>query len=48
MAAYRAHAAQDGAAWFAVGWLAANHPASAAQCRKALAKVAELTPFWKS
>jgi len=48
MAAYRALAATDGAAWFAVGWLAANHPASAKQCRKALAKVAELTPFWKS
>ena len=48
MAAYRAHAANDGAAWFAVGWLAAHHGASATRCRKALAKVAELTPFWTS
>lgn len=47
MAAYREHAAKDGAAWFAVGWLAANHPASATQCRKALAKLADLRPFWK-
>lgn len=48
MAAFRAHAAKDGAAWFAVGWLAAQHPASAVQCRKALARVAEVAPFWKA
>lgn len=48
MAAYRAQAATDGAAWFAVGWLAANQAASAMQCCKALAKVAEQRPFWKA
>ncbi|MDM0024827.1 CYTH and CHAD domain-containing protein [Variovorax saccharolyticus] len=47
MAAFRAHAAHDGAAWFAVGWLAANQPASAKLCRQALVRLADLRPFWK-
>ena len=47
MAAFRAHAAHDGAAWFAVGWLAANQPASAKLCRKALVRLADLRAFWK-
>lgn len=46
--AYRENAAHDGQAWFAVGWLSAQQPASAAECRKALDKIADARPFWKS
>lgn len=46
LAACRDQAAQDGAAWFAVGWLAARRGASAAHCRKALVKAARARPFW--
>ena len=47
IAAYRKHAAHDGRAWFAVGWLSARQPADAVECRKALDKIAEARPFWK-
>ncbi|MDM0075917.1 CYTH and CHAD domain-containing protein [Variovorax sp. J2P1-59] len=47
IAAYREHAAQDGRAWFAVGWLSARQPADAVECRKALDRIAEARPFWK-
>ncbi len=47
MSACRESAGQHGAAWFAVGWLVARHPHSAAACHAALAKVARLKPFWK-
>ncbi|MDM0011318.1 CYTH and CHAD domain-containing protein [Variovorax sp. J22P168] len=46
MSLYRDIASTDGAAWFAVGWLSASHPASAARCRKALERMAEARPFW--
>ena len=48
MAACRDAAAHDGAAWFAVGWLSARHPESAQACRRALEKLAEARPFWKT
>ena len=47
MAACRESAGQHGAAWFAVGWLVARHPHSAAACHAALARIASLKPFWK-
>lgn len=46
IAAYREAAARDARAWFAVGWLSARQPESAAACREALAKVAHARPFW--
>jgi triphosphatase len=46
--AYRKAAAEDGSAWFAVGWLSARQPQSALQCRAALDKVARARRFWKS
>ncbi|MDM0105473.1 CHAD domain-containing protein [Variovorax sp. J22R24] len=47
IAAYREHAAHDGRAWFAVGWLSARQPADAVECRKALDRIADARPFWK-
>ena len=47
-AAARAVAAHDPHAWFAVGWLAARQEAGIGACRKALAKVGDAEPFWKS
>jgi hypothetical protein len=29
-----------------VGWLTARHPASARECARALAELAEIRPFW--
>lgn len=48
IAAYRDNASHDGQAWFAVGWLSAQQPASASECRKALDKLADARPFWKA
>ncbi|WKB54967.1 CYTH and CHAD domain-containing protein [Eleftheria terrae] len=45
---YRAAAASEPAAWFAVGWLTAHREVSARLCRKALRKVADAPRFWKS
>ncbi|MEP7300278.1 MAG: CHAD domain-containing protein [Caldimonas sp.] len=36
----------DGAAWFNVGWLSAQLPASARRCRDALRQAAGARPFW--
>ncbi|WP_431275321.1 CHAD domain-containing protein [Variovorax ureilyticus] len=47
MAAYRDNTAHDGRSWFAVGWLGARQPASAALCREALTEIAKAQPFWK-
>lgn len=47
MEAYRQAAVHDGRAWFAVGWLSARNPQSAAACDEALRKVADARPFWK-
>jgi inorganic triphosphatase YgiF len=48
IAAYRENAGHDGRSWFAVGWLGAQQPASATDCRKALDKAADARPFWKT
>lgn len=45
-AAYRQWAATEPRAWFAAGWLAGRHEASARQCGRALRRVAEAKPFW--
>ncbi|WP_218510965.1 CYTH and CHAD domain-containing protein [Variovorax sp. dw_308] len=47
MAAYREAAATDPHAWFAVGWLAAQQPAGARACRKALRQLAKARRFWR-
>lgn len=47
-AAYRRVAPDEPRAWFAVGWLLAQQAESARQCAKALGKVAEAQPFWRS
>ncbi|GAA4329653.1 CHAD domain-containing protein [Variovorax defluvii] len=47
MDAYREAAAQDGNAWFAVGWLSARQPQSALECRAALDRLAKARRFWK-
>ncbi|SEA95295.1 adenylate cyclase [Variovorax sp. YR216] len=47
IAAYRDNTPHDGRSWFAVGWLSARQPASAAECRKALDEIAKAQPFWK-
>jgi triphosphatase len=46
--AYRAAAAHDGRAWFAVGWLSGRQPQGALECRAALDKIAQARRFWKS
>lgn len=46
-AAYREVAANDPAAWFAVGWLAGQRDLSARRCGKALRAIAEVEPFWR-
>lgn len=45
--ACRERAEQDGGAWFAVGWLSARQPASAAECRRSLQQMAKAKAFWK-
>lgn len=46
-ALYRAVVAHDPAAWFAVGWLAARHPAGARDCHEALGRLADAPRFWR-
>ena len=43
---YRLRAAQDGRAWFAVGWLSRGQEESVARCRDALAAIGDAEPFW--
>jgi inorganic triphosphatase YgiF len=44
---YRARAAQDPRAWFAVGWLQARHEAAGGQARQALQRLRrKALPFW--
>ena len=45
-ALYRERAETDPRAWFAVGWLAAQAPLQARDCRKALARLAGARCFW--
>jgi triphosphatase len=41
------HAAEDGRAWFAAGWLAAREEDLAGHCERACRKTAEdAQPFW--
>ena len=46
-AAYRARAADDPRAWFAVGWLAGQRPRQLARCQRELAKLADADAFWR-
>ncbi len=41
-------AAHDPHAWFAVGWLGAQHDQEVAACCKALRKIGKAQPFWDS
>lgn len=43
---FRAVAATDPRAWFAVGWLQARHGASARDARRALERLGDAKPFW--
>lgn len=43
---YRAAAAQQPEAWFAVGWLSADRARSAHRARQALKALADARPFW--
>ncbi|MEJ8838351.1 CYTH and CHAD domain-containing protein [Ramlibacter sp. AN1133] len=43
----RERAAQDPAAWFAVGWLTGREPLLARQCAKACRRAAEAKVFWE-
>ena len=47
LARYRQAAATDPGAWFAVGWLSAEHAGKVEACCEALAGLAEVSPFWK-
>ncbi len=44
---YRAAAAHEPNAWFAVGWLTAGQAQKMRDCRKALANIGEARRFWK-
>jgi len=44
---FRALAAQDGRAWFVVGWLTARREALTAPCAEALARLAKVRGFWQ-
>jgi triphosphatase len=43
---FREQAAQDPAAWFAVGWLAGREPLLAKRCEKACRRMAKTRVFW--
>ena len=43
---FREHAAQDPAAWFAVGWLTGRETMLAKQCAKACRRAAKARVFW--
>jgi triphosphatase len=43
---YRDAAERDPKAWFAVGWLQAQHLSSAKRCHRALERVADARKFW--
>jgi triphosphatase len=47
LARYRQAAATDPGAWFAVGWLSAEHAGKVQACCEALVGLAEVSPFWK-
>lgn len=47
LALMRDLAAQDGRAWFAVGWLTARREALAAPCAKALTRLSRVRGFWQ-
>ena len=44
---FRTLAAQDGRAWFVVGWLTARREALQAPCAKALARLSRVRGFWQ-
>ena len=44
---FRTLAAQDGRAWFVVGWLTARREARQAPCAKALARLSRVRGFWQ-
>ena len=46
LALFRALAAQDGRAWFVVGWLTARRDALVAPCAQALGRLPRLRGFW--
>jgi CHAD domain-containing protein len=45
--AFRALAAQDPRAWFAVGWLVAQRPLHVQRCQRELTSLAKAEPFWR-
>jgi triphosphatase len=47
LALLRSLAAQDGRAWFAVGWLTARREALSAPCADALTRLSRLRGFWQ-
>jgi inorganic triphosphatase YgiF len=47
LALMRGLAAQDGRAWFAVGWLTARREALAAPCAEALTRLSRVRGFWQ-
>lgn len=47
LALFRTLAAQDGRAWFVVGWLTARREALAAPCAKALLRLSRVRGFWR-
>ncbi len=47
LARYQALVAQDGRAWFAVGWLGAQHEALRRPCARALARLARQPAPWR-
>ena len=44
---YREVVGSDPQAWFAVGWLSAQLPAMARDCRKAVGRLEQVERFWK-
>jgi triphosphatase len=44
--AYRALAAAEPRAWFAVGWLSARREPNALACQRAVRDFARVRPFW--
>ena len=43
---YRAMTDDDGAAWFAVGWLSSRRDEAVAACRRPLRAAAKAAPYW--
>ena len=44
---FRSLAAQDGRAWFVVGWLTARREALATPCTEALTRLTRVRGFWQ-